>query len=205
MTAAVQATRRTVRRAARRQAKGVWHYLGLGLSIGLLLLVVVLGVAAIAIPKATGSVPLTVLTGSMKPGLPPGTLIIVQPVDPGELRIGDVATYQIHSGEPDVITHRILSISATITGDRSFTFKGDNNRSADPEQIEPGQVQGKVWYSLPLLGHINSAVGTNRSWLVPVLATGLLGYAVYMTASGAYTATRQRRLARAVARPHGGE
>lgn len=193
MTATVEPTRRAARRAARHRTKGFWHYLGLGLSIGLLLVVVAVAVAAIALPKATGSVPLTILTSSMKPGLPPGTLIIVQPVDTDDLRIGDVATYQIRSGEPDVITHRITSISTTSTGDRSFTFKGDNNSSADPEPIKAGQIQGKVWYSLPLLGHVNSVVGTNRNWIVPVLAALLLGYALYALATGAYSAAQRRR------------
>jgi signal peptidase len=188
-------TRRAARRAAEHAEKGVWHYLGLGLSVGLLLLVVALALAAVGIPKATGSVPLTILTSSMTPNLPPGTLIVVQPVDPGDLRIGDVATYQIRSGEPGVITHRILSIGTTTTGDRTFTFQGDNNRSADPEQITAGQIQGRVWYSLPLLGYLNSAVGVNRTWMVPALAAVLIGYAVYMVASGASAAEKRRRRA----------
>jgi signal peptidase len=193
MTAAELLTRRSARRAAGEARRGVWHYLGLGLSIGLLLLVVALGLATIAIPKATGSVPLTILTSSMKPSLPPGTLIVVQPVDPADLRIGDVATYQIRSGEPGVITHRITSIGTTTTGDRTFTFQGDNNRSADPDQIKAGQVKGRVWYSLPLVGHVNSAVGLNRTWMVPALAAALLVYAVYMVASGAFAAAKRRR------------
>jgi signal peptidase len=197
MTTAAEPTRGATRRAVRRARKGVLHYVGLGFSIGLLLLVAAVAFAVIAVPKVTGSVPLTILTGSMKPSLPPGTLIIVQPVDPGDLRIGDVATYQIRSGNPDVITHRIVSVSTTTEGERSFTFQGDNNRSADADRIASGQVQGKVWYSLPLLGHVNTAVGANRSWLAPVFAVLLLGYAVYMMTSGVHTAAKQRRLARA--------
>ncbi|WP_177216781.1 signal peptidase I [Mycetocola miduiensis] len=184
----------------RRARRGVWHYLGLGSSIGLLLIVVAVAFAVIVVPKVTGSVPLTVLTSSMKPGLPAGTLIIVHPVDPEDLHIGDVATYQIRSGEPDLITHRIVSIGTTTAGETFFTFQGDNNRSADPDQVQADQVQGKVWYSLPLLGHVNSVVGSNRSWLVPVLAALLLGYAVFMMASGAAEAARQQRMARRAAR-----
>jgi signal peptidase len=202
MSAVGELTRSATRRAVRRAKRRVWHYLGLGLSTGLLVLVVAVAVAAIAVPKVTGSVPLTVLTGSMEPGLPPGTLIIVRPVDPADLRIGDVATYQIRSGEPDVVTHRITSISTTTSGDRTFTFQGDNNPSADAEQVQAGQVQGKVWYSLPFLGLINSAIGTNRSWLVPAVAAVLLGYAVYMMSSGAYAAAKQRRSAAKAALSH---
>ena len=46
------------------------------------------------------------LTSSMEPGLPPGTLVIVKPIDPVDVRIGTVITYQLESGKPTVVTHR---------------------------------------------------------------------------------------------------
>ncbi|MDY7558549.1 S26 family signal peptidase [Cryobacterium sp. 10C3] len=78
--------------------KSLLHYLGLAASGAILLLVVAIALLLIVVPKATGSTPLTVLTSSMEPTLPPGTLIIVRPVTPDEIRIGDVVTYQIRSG-----------------------------------------------------------------------------------------------------------
>ena len=39
----------------------------------------------IVIPRLTGSTPYTVLTGSMVPTYPPGTLIVVKPEDPAAL------------------------------------------------------------------------------------------------------------------------
>ena len=63
-----------------------------GLSAALLILVVALSAATVFIPKATGAIPLTVLTSSMEPSLPPGTLIVVKPVRTNALRVGDVAT-----------------------------------------------------------------------------------------------------------------
>src|SRR3954471_3578468 len=78
----------------------LWGYLKLVISGVFLIFVVALALAVIVIPAVTHAVPLTVLTSSMEPGLPPGTLLIVRPVDPADLRIGDVATYQIRSGEP---------------------------------------------------------------------------------------------------------
>jgi signal peptidase len=134
----------------------------------------------------------------MEPTLPPGTLIIVRPVTPDEIRIGDVVTYQIRSGEPGVITHRVTAISSSSAGGRTFTFKGDNNSIADADQVLPVQIQGRLWYSVPWVGWVNNAVnGQSRSWIVPVIAGLLFAYTGYMFASGAVSALRKRRRARA--------
>jgi signal peptidase len=59
------------------------------------------------------------------------------------------------------------------------------------------QVRGKVWYSVPWIGYVNLFVnGDYRSWIVPVIATGLFLYAGYMVASGLAGSAKKRRLAR---------
>lgn len=179
-----------------RPGKGFLHYVGLGLSAAVLFLVVALAVIVIVIPQAAGATPLTVLTSSMEPSLPPGTLIVVRPVDADTLAIGDVATYQIRSGEPAVITHRISGITSTSSGEREFEFTGDNNGSADTDAVVPEQIQGKVWYSVPLVGFANNAVnGENRAWIIPGAAALLLAYAGFMVASGVRSSIMARRRA----------
>lgn len=174
-------------------ARGVMHYVWLGLSAAVLVSVIALAVVAIIIPKLSGATPLTVLTSSMEPRLPPGTLIIVKPVAVDDLAIGDVVTYQIRSGAPEVITHRIIAINASTTGNRTFELRGDNNGSPDPDPVLPEQVKGRVWYSIPLIGWANTAVnGANRSWIIPVGAAFLFGYAGFMVASGIRTEVRER-------------
>ena len=174
--------------------KSLLHYLGLAVSGAILLLVIALALLLIVVPKVTGSTPLTVLTSSMEPTLPPGTLIIVRPVTPDEIRIGDVVTYQIRSGEPGVITHRVTAISSSSAGGRTFTFTGDNNSVADADQVLPVQIQGRLWYSVPWVGWVNNAVnGQSRAWVVPIVAVLLLAYAGYMFASGAVSVLRTRR------------
>ena len=167
---------------------------GVGLSVGILLLVVALAGVLLVVPKATGSVPLTILTQSMEPTLPPGTLIVVRPVDTEALEVGDVATYQIRSGDPAVITHRITTVSSASDGSRSFTFQGDNNASPDSLPVAPGQIQGEVWYSVPLVGWANQAVnGQARGWIIPAAAVALLAYAAVTIVTGAVQARRRRR------------
>jgi signal peptidase I len=161
--------------------RGLMHYIGLGLSAGLLLLMVALAAAVIVIPALAGGVPLTVLTSSMEPTLPPGTLVVVRPTPVQDIQVGNVLTYQIRSGDPAVVSHRVLSRSVSTDGTTTFVTKGDNNDSPDPNPVTPAQIRGTVWYSVPLLGYVNNAVnGPNRAWLVPVVASGLLLYAAAM-------------------------
>lgn len=189
---ALATTRRRDHRA--RREKGVLHYIGLGLSGAILVAVVALAAVVIVIPKVTGAIPLTVLTSSMEPGLPPGTLIVVQPVDNDELGVGDVITYQIRSGEGTVITHRIVGISSSTTGQRSFILKGDNNSTPDADPVVPAQVHGRVWYAVPFVGFAASAVnGSARSWIIPLAAGLLLAYAGYSLVTGALATARKRR------------
>jgi signal peptidase len=178
--------------------KGVLHYLGVGLSFGLLSLVLLLAVLVVALPMLTKSTPYTVLTSSMNPSYPAGTLVIVKPTDTQQIRIGDVITYQITSNEPAVITHRVIQIvEPTKPGDEiNFITKGDANSLPDP-QVKPIQVRGVVWYAVPLIGWINNVInGGTRNVLVPIIAGGLFLYAGFMATS---TVIDRRRKAAAEA------
>ena len=174
----------------------IWRYLGFVLSGVLLLLVVGLGLALVVIPKATGATPLTVLTSSMEPGLPPGTLVIVRPVAADALRIGDVVTYQMVSGDATVVTHRILSLISSSDGSRSFIVQGDNNSAPDDDPVLAEQIQGRLWYAVPYVGYVNNLVnGANRAWIIPVLTAALFGYAGFMVAGGVLDRRRNRKRA----------
>jgi signal peptidase len=178
--------------------KGVLHYIGVGLSFGLLSLVLLLAVMVVALPMLTKSTPYTVLTSSMNPSYPAGTLVIVKPTDTQQIRIGDVITYQIKSNEPAVITHRVIQIvEPTKPGDEmKFITKGDANSLPDPE-VKPIQVRGVVWYAVPFIGWINNVInGGTRNVLVPIIAGGLFLYAGFMAAS---TVIDRRRKAAAEA------
>jgi signal peptidase I len=160
--------------------------LGTVVSVMLLGIVVAAAAALIVVPKATGSVPLTVLTGSMSPTYDPGSVVVVRPTPVDELRIGDAITFQERSGDPRVVTHRIVSISFAADGTRRFVTRGDANGAVDPEPVREVQVRGKVWYSVPYAGHAATALDpTAREATVKVVATALLVYAASMFVSGA--------------------
>lgn len=153
--------------------------------VGLLLLV---GAVAV-VPKVMGGAGLTVLTGSMEPTYSPGDMVISVPQE--SYAIGDVVTFQPVSGDPTLVTHRII---AHRTGDEglSYVTRGDANGNEDDPIIHE-QVMGKVIYHVPYVGHVSMAVGQHRTMIVVVAAAGLLVYAVYAIASGMISQRRQKR------------
>ncbi len=164
---------------------GLWSAIGTGLSFGLLALVVLIAVLVIVVPAVINGRALTVLTSSMEPAYPPGTLVVVAPTAPDDIRIGDVLTYQLESGKPTLVTHRVIEIGTnTADGTRTFTTKGDNNDIPDADPVMEVQVVGTVLYAIPYLGYVNTAVnGDLRALIVPVIVGGLLVYAVWMVVS----------------------
>lgn len=169
-----------------------------GLSLGVLLLVLALGTITVALPAVVGGMPLSVLTGSMRPTLPPGTLVVIKPAPVEEIGVGDVITFQIESGKPAVATHRVIARSDdSASGEVRFTTQGDANNAPDPEPVRPAQIRGEVWYAVPYLGWANQAVdGQTRSWVIPVLAGGLFVYAAWTIGSGVLEKMRGRDTAR---------
>ena len=77
----------------------------------------------------------TVLTGSMKPTLKPGNVIVVEKTD--SFKVKDIVSYK--KGDK-IVTHRIIKIE----GDKVIT-KGDANNVADPA-INKKDIIGKYVY-----------------------------------------------------------
>lgn len=149
--------------------------------------------ASVLVPRLTGSTPYTILTGSMEPTYPPGTLVVVRPVNTGDLSVGDVVTVQLESGKETVVTHRIVAIQYRADGAQQFITQGDANEVPDDEVRLPVQIRGEVWYSIPYLGYVSTALsGSQRNWVVTVIAIGLIGYAGWMFV-GALRERRSRR------------
>jgi signal peptidase len=145
------------------------------LSVGATLLV------ALIVPRVAGATPYVIETGSMSPSMPPGTLVVVKPVPVAELAPGDVITYQISSGDPTVVTHRIMEQGVDMTGQPRWRTQGDANEVADEGWVLPVQVQGEQWYAVPYLGHVTSFVsGQQREVLTGAAVLGLTGYAAAM-------------------------
>ncbi len=151
----------------------------------LVILAVALAITvAVLVPRLGGATPYTILTGSMRPNMPPGTLVVIKEAPVEDIGIGTVITYQLNSGEPTVVTHRVVSLGFDGKGKRVFTTQGDANNAPDAKQVLPVQVKGKLWYKVPYLGYVNNAItGKERHITMIIVVSGLLLYAAYMFTS----------------------
>jgi signal peptidase len=86
----------------------------------------------------------TVLTGSMEPAIPVGSIVITK--EQSSYEIEDIISFQ---EEGSVITHRIISIDR-----ERYITKGDANNVADTEEVQQKQILGKVILTIPLLGYL---------------------------------------------------
>lgn len=155
------------------------------LNLIVLMIAVFAALVLIVVPRATGSQTYTVLTNSMAPKYSPGTLLVVKPEDFEELKYGDVVTFQMYSGRPDVETHRIVGFGATQAGEKTLITRGDNNGAQDPEPVRELQVKGKLFYAVPYVGYAANALGNaDRNMWVTLGAAGLIGYGALLIVKG---------------------
>jgi len=179
-------------------ATGPFGWLG-----AVVLWIIILGVLsvltiAVLVPRLAGATPYTILTGSMRPTMPPGTLIVAKPVPVERIGIGTAITYQLESGKPTVVTHRVVATGINGKSEHVFTTQGDANDVVDEKPVIPEQILGEVWYSVPYLGYVNTLItGQQRYIATIVVVSFLLLYAAYMMTSGVreYFRNRARRRA----------
>ena len=107
--------------------------------------------------------------GSMEPNVAKGSLVLVQPVTPAEVKIADVITFQQYD---QTTTHRVTAITRDARG-LVFHTKGDANVVADPEDKTFVGAVGVVRASVPLAGYV--AAGVQAYWrLVLTLAAAVV-------------------------------
>jgi signal peptidase I len=143
--------------------------------------VAVLVFALLAVgPHVLGYRTMTMLTGSMAPGIEPGDITIATPIDLSEITEGMVIAYHAPIGEHSVITHRVVSVEHTPDGGVQVQTKGDANDAIDPwtARLE-GDTAYQVRAVVPALGHLVTALRTpvvNQALLygAPVLLAGWL-------------------------------
>jgi signal peptidase len=179
-----------------RRARGVLGWTGQIVAWLVILSVTAVVAVAVLVPRVGGATPYTVMTGSMRPQLPPGTLVVVRPVRVADIGVGTVITYQLKSGEPAVVTHRVVGVREGRDGKPNFQTQGDANPTPDPAWVLPVQVKGELWYHVKYLGHVNTWITSGaRSVVTIAVVVFLFGYAALMFWSVLRDRVRRRRVA----------
>jgi signal peptidase len=169
---------------------------GTVLATASLLVVLAALAAVVVVPRAAGAAPLVVLTGSMAPGIPAGSVVVVRPVDARTLAVGDVVTYEAADGSGALVTHRVTALGHDAAGEVQLTTRGDANTDADLDPVPASAVRGELWYRVPWVGYASDLLsGTVAGLSERVLAVLLAGaaLAVYAAVQLVGAATERRR------------
>lgn len=92
----------------------------------------------------------TVMTGSMRPTLPVGSMVFTYPQ--ATYNIGDIITFNRGN---ITITHRIIEKSGT-----TFVTKGDANNASDAQKVVLKDIVGKDVAIVPFIGRIAGFIKT---------------------------------------------
>lgn len=92
---------------------------------------------------------LSVQSASMVPTFQRGDALVVEPVQPGQLRAGDIISYRSNLDPSVIISHRLTKIDHA----GRLTTAGDALGAPDPP-ITPAQVIGRATAVAPKLGRL---------------------------------------------------
>ena len=136
----------------------------------LMLTAVILSALPLALPRLLGYNAYSVVSGSMEPALPVGSVVYVESAGVSQIRAGDIIAFD---DEGTVVTHRVIE---SRPQEGAFITKGDANPSLDIKPTPYWKLIGRVKLCVPLLGRVLSlyAVPEGKLALGTFALSGLL-------------------------------
>ena len=126
--------------------------------IGTLILIAAIVVGlALAVPKVAGIQSYVVVSGSMEPSIPVGSLVYVKGCDPQNIAPGEVIMFYKTRQADVTVTHRVVE---NHPEDGELITKGDANPSNDVFPVPYNNILGIVLLHIPVLGRILVPLGT---------------------------------------------
>jgi signal peptidase I len=181
----------TPRTSARPHSKFATWARRLRMVVAYVLLLAVLGaagVAAFALVQGTWEVT-PILSGSMRPGLAVGGVVISQRVPVDSLHVRDVIVFANPYKPSEQIVHRIVRITKGPGGKLLFKTQGDANTVRDPWNLAiPGGYVYRARWTVPLLGYVANAYQNHRGFFL--LGAGIV---LILIAVSTVLGTRPRR------------
>lgn len=137
----------------------------------LILILIVSGTLFMIISPFFGWKNEVVLSGSMEPALHTGSVVGVEPINPEDIRAGDIVMYS----SPDkttLITHRVAEIKNSPG--LQFITKGDANKNPDIMPVQPDQIVGIVAFTIPFVGYLTLFVRTPLGFILIFLVPAVI-------------------------------
>jgi signal peptidase len=107
-------------------------------------------------------------TDSMAPRYPAGSLAVIEPLDPSDVRPGMTIVFEDPLTRGRLVAHRVIK---RLPGQSpAWATKGDANAENDPAPVHATAVQGRVRWAIPEVGRFVSAL---HGWTAIALLVGL--------------------------------
>ena len=137
----------------------------------LLGLLVLMAVLFVLLPAVFASSLAVVYSGSMEPAVPMGAVAWMEPVDPAQIKVGDIIAFDPTWDESEVIiSHRVIEVVEEPT--LGFRTKGDANEDPDFDIAPADRVVARVAFNMPNLGYVLGRIGR--------YTTGRLGFSLFI-------------------------
>lgn len=145
----------------------------------IVVMVVILAIMLIGV-RLVGLQVYSVLSGSMEPEYPVGSLIYVKEVDYKELKVGDPITYLLD--EDTVVTHRIIEVLIDEEDPNTIRYftQGDANDVPDGASVHYKNIIGKPVFSIPYLGYVSNYIQNPPGMYVAIAAGAILILLVFL-------------------------
>ena len=148
----------------------------------LILLGVIAAFIPLTVPRLMGYEIYEVVSGSMEPEIPVGSVIYVKAAEPETIEEGDIIVF---SRDGSMVTHRVQE-NRYVEGE--FITKGDANRTDDMNPVPYDQFIGKVACSVPVAGKAAELLTSSAG---KFLAGGAILGALLLQALAAFLSRRQ--------------
>lgn len=149
-------------------------------AIGLIFATVACIVAFLSV---RGTLPFMPIYGhSMEPTLHSGGLLMIEPIDPQNVKVGDIIVYSVPSAVrsyynyPPTVSHRVIQINSVPS--LGFRTKGDNT-GEDPFTIRPEDIRGTVGRQIPYIGLPLLFFQSQQGMIFAIVAIALLALFLY--------------------------
>ena len=122
----------------------------------------------------------SVLSGSMEPEYPVGSLIYVKAVDYKDLKVGDPITFLLD--ENTVVTHRIIEVLIDEEDPNIIRFftQGDANGIPDAKSVHYKNIIGTPVFTIPYMGYVSNYIQNPPGMYVAISAGAVLLMLVFL-------------------------
>lgn len=124
----------------------------------------VAGIILLLLPQTVGCTPHVVISGSMEPAVPVGSIVYTSRwIRQENIKEDDIIAYGLSGGVS--VLHRVIEHDKN---NRTWITKGDANDTSDPGVVSYEQYLGKMVLVIPYVGYLTELLKKRWVWMAAV-------------------------------------